>query len=299
MYGTGGQKRVSDEFVRNFILALPAVEEQEEIAAFLDSETAKIDALIEEQWRLVELLKEKRQATISHAVTQGLNEGIDKKSSGTDWLGTIPALWSISPIIHITEKLSYGFTNPMPITDEGPLLLTANDIGDGEIDYESARKTSSEAYTHDLTEKSRPKLNDILITKDGTLGRVSLHDGREACINQSIASLRVNPRFARPAFVALALQSALYKSRMIHDAGGTTIKHIYISRLAKMQFAYPGLAEQDQILTSTAKAIEGFANLIGNAECLISVLQERRSALISAAVTGKIDVRGFERKDAA
>ena len=98
MYGAGGQKRVPDSFVRDFATAFPPLPEQSQIAAFLDHETAKIDALIAEQHRLMELLKEKRQAVISHAVTKGLNPDAPMKPSGIEWLGDVPVHWEVHPL---------------------------------------------------------------------------------------------------------------------------------------------------------------------------------------------------------
>jgi type I restriction enzyme S subunit len=299
MYGAGGQKRVPDSFVRNFATSFPPIEEQHKIARALDQETAKIEALVWEQRRLIELLKEKRQAVISHAVTKGLNPDAPMKDSGVAWLGEVPTHWSVTPIGHLCTHISYGFTNPMPETEEGPYMLTANDVDYGRIRYETARRTSSEAWLKALTDKSRPQEGDILITKDGTLGRVAVHDGQLACINQSVASLRVKEQSVKPAFMAICLQGSLYQARMIYEAGGTTIKHIYISRLTKMPVAYPSLPEQDSILSKLSEALIEFNTLIGEATRTIDLLQERRTALISAAVTGKIDVRGLATEDAA
>ena len=98
MYGAGGQKRVPDDFVRNFPTAFPPLKEQTAIAAFLDRETAKIDELVAEQQRLMDLLKEKRQAVISHAVTKGLNPHAPMQRSGVEWLGDVPAHWNVPPV---------------------------------------------------------------------------------------------------------------------------------------------------------------------------------------------------------
>ena len=277
--------------IRSFALLVPPLPEQTQIAAFLDRETAKIDALVAEQRRLMELLKEKRQTVISHAVTQGLNPHAPMKPSGIEWLGDVPAHWEVTPIGHLSESLSYGFTNPMPTTDEGPYMLTANDVDYGKVKYDSARRTSFDAFSNDVTEKSRPKKGDVLITKDGTLGRVAIHEGQDACINQSVASLRVKLELLRPEFMSTCLLGGLYQGRMIYDAGGTTIKHIYISRLAKMPIAYPSLAEQDQVMAFLWDEMIKFDTLAAEAQRAIALLQERRTALISAAVTGQIDVR--------
>ena len=111
MYGAGGQKRVPDDFVRDFAIALPPVDEQVVINAFLDRETAKIDALIAEQQRLIELLKEKRQAVISHAVTKGLDPTVRMKDSSVEWLGQVPEHWEVGKIKKYLSTCSGGTPN--------------------------------------------------------------------------------------------------------------------------------------------------------------------------------------------
>ncbi len=265
-----------------------------DIADFLDRETQKIDTLVLGKQRLLELLQERRAALTSHAVTSGLHDGAPMRDSGSVWLGRIPASWEIQPLGRYLRRITYGFTNPMPAEDEGPYMLTANDIGDGEILWAQARRTSTEAFAWDLTDKSRPRAGDVLVTKDGTLGRVAVHDGRPACVNQSVAVLRSNGTL-RPGFLSAMLRAEPYKSRVVFDAGGTTIRHIYITRLAKMLCAVPPLAEQDDILAHVARMDAESTAMGGVVGRAIDALHEYRSALITAAVTGQIDVRTYRR----
>jgi type I restriction enzyme S subunit len=279
--------------IMNIRVAVPSAhDEQAAISAFLDRETKKIDALVAEQERLIALLKEKRQAVISHAVTKGVKSSVPVRNTKYDWLGFVASHWIPSIVGYICEFISYGFTNPMPSTDEGPYLLTANDIGYGIVHYSTARHTTMEAY-RGLTEKCRPIKNDILLTKDGTLGRVAIHDGTETCVNQSVALLRVIKEKVIPEFLLWLLQGGAYQEKMQYDAGGTTIKHIYITRLSKMPVFLPSLDEQCEIVEYLNDRVAKFDNLISNANKAIALLEERRTALISAAVTGKIDVRGL------
>lgn len=279
---------------------VPSLDEQKQVADFLDRETARIDALIDKKRRLLELLEEKRLAIITHAVTKGLDPSAPMKDSGIDWLGQIPAHWELRPIAGIQRRITYGFTNPMPTEDDGPYMLTANDIDYGRIRYETARRTSQDAFDRDLTDKSRPRKNDLLLTKDGTLGRVALYDGlNQVCINQSVALIRLQEELVRPSFVALALMSTSYQDMMLFNAGGTTIKHIYITRLAKMPFAYPPIAEQDDVLCRVELLLAPLRRLIASTMISINFLEEYRAALITNAVTGKIDVRGAAEKEAA
>lgn len=291
MYGAGGQKRVPDDFVRDFSFGVPPLPEQRAIAGFLDREVAKLDGLVAEQRRLIALLAEKRQAVISHAVTRGLDPTAPLKPSGIDWLGDIPEGWEVAKIGAVCERMTYGFTNPMPTTVDGPFMLTAADIVDGRINYGSARLTSEEAFQTLLTDKSRPVQGDVLVTKDGTLGRVAVADGSRVCINQSVALLRPRQEIVIPDFLCQILSADVYQARMLFDAGGTTIKHIYISRLAQMPIAVPSIKAQSEILDWLAEKRPELDTLTTTAQSAITLLQERRAALISAAVTGKIDVR--------
>ena len=243
---------------------------------------------------MIELLQEKRQAVISHAVTKGLDPDVPMKDSGVEWLGEVPAHWEVSRVGWLLTDLTYGFTNPMPTEDDGPKMLTANDIGWGTVLYETARSTSVSAFKELLTDKSRPRKGDVLLTKDGTLGRVALHDGRPACINQSVALLRPYEKRLSPRFLVTLLQASSYQRKMIFDAGGTTIKHIYITRLSHMPLALPPTSEQISIVEATQSLDCRYKKLIDTGLKTISLLTERRSALISAAVTGKIDVRNWQ-----
>lgn len=289
-----GATLLNQELIGSVRFYAPVREEQTKIAGFLDHETARIDELIEEQKRLIGLLKEKRQAVISQAVTKGIDPTVPMKDSGVEWLGEVPAHWHVTKLGWVLNELTYGFTNPMPTEDLGPVMLTANDIGWGVVLYDQARSTSEFAFKEMLTDKSRPRAGDLLLTKDGTLGRVAVHDGRPACINQSVALLRPDYRFLKSDFLCGLIQASRYQAKMIFDAGGTTIKHIYITILAKMNVAIPPLDEQKALLNYMNEEIGRFDRLTSKAEQVVVLLQERRSALISAAVTGKIDVRGWQ-----
>ena len=290
---TGIQNLDGASYLSEYV-GTPGDREQCGIATFLDRETAKIDALVETKERLIELLQEKRTALITRAVTRGLDPNVPMKDSGVEWLGEMPANWEMKPLSYKLERITYGFTNPMPTADEGPYMLTALDIGDGQILYENARRTTNDAFERDLTDKSRPRGGDLLLTKDGTLGRVAVADGRRVAINQSIALLRFD-RSVHVRFMQHLLLAAPYQDRMAFEAGGTTIKHIYISRLARMPIGIPPKQDQKVISDFVGQEKTKADILIAKVHQAIDHLKEYRTALISAAVTGKIDVR----KDAA
>ena len=156
--------------------------------------------------------------------------------------------WHEAPLQDFLTRITYGFTNPMPTTEDGPYKITARDINGGRILYEQARSTSDHAYRNDITDKSRPDMGDVLVTKDGTLGRIAVVDRRNICINQSVALLKPSNRI-RSRFLKYLLEEPINFARMIGDADGTTIKHIYVTRLGKMLVRVPSLSTQDKIVT--------------------------------------------------
>jgi type I restriction enzyme S subunit len=259
-----------------------------------------VDRLVAKKRELIERLKEKRTALISRTVTRGLPPAAARaaglpanpplKPSGIEWIGEVPKHWTLKRVGDEFQFISYGFTNPMPTTNEGPRMVTANDVNNGRVLLESARCTEEVDFTK-LTRKSKPRRRDILVTKDGTLGRVGVVESDEPfCINQSVALLRPKP-LANERFIAQALQSPPYFDRMVFEAGGTTIKHIYITRLARMPFGAPPLPEQAAIAAYLDLETVKLDALVGKVEEAVERLQEYRTALITAAVTGKIDVR--------
>jgi type I restriction enzyme S subunit len=280
----------------NLIFPEICLEKQRAIVDFLDRETARIDQLIEKKQRLIVLLAARYGTAASDAVSGRTRHAGSMSDSGLDWIGELPAHWAISRVGWLQKRITYGFTNPMPIADEGPFLLTANDINDGRILYESARHTTLDAFTHELTDKSRPQLGDVLLTKDGTLGRVAVHDGREVCINQSVALLRPMPSRLRSYFLAAVLESQRYQDRLIYEAGGTAIKHIYITRVAKMPFPLPPLPEQDKIIEEVRLLRARYVTSRDAIRLSIHRLNEFRAALITAAVTGQLDAAIWNRR---
>jgi type I restriction enzyme, S subunit len=283
--------------IRDIVIGVPDVGMQQRICAYLEEQLARVDGLISKKQRLIGLLEEKRAALISRAVTQGLDPGVPMKDSGLEWLGRIPAHWEVKPLGSVTQRITYGFTNPMPTADEGPYMLTANDIGDRRIIWCTARRTTLEAFRTELTDKSRPRPGDILLTKDGSLGRVALFDRADghACINQSVALLRLKES-AIPEFIRDCLSAANYQYKLLIDAGGTAIKHIYITRATKMAIAIPCRREQAAIAEHVKRVSDGIESASAALRNSIDQLREYRSSLITAAVTGQLDVRKHEKR---
>lgn len=214
-----------------------------------------------------------------------------KPGSQQTEVGVIPIDWEVAPLATLTAFISHGFTVPMPVAEHGIYLITARDIYHGKIQFDSARRTTEVAYNTLLTAKSRPQPGDILLTKDGTLGRLALVDTRRVCINQSVAILRPNSKTV-PEFLKVALEAQHYQRRMLQDAGGSAIQHISISIVNRMPMAVPPLAEQAAI----AKALCDADAFLQSLEALLAKKRQLRQGASEELLTGKRRLPGFRAR---
>ncbi|MEB0030517.1 restriction endonuclease subunit S [Undibacterium sp. RTI2.1] len=280
-----------DTFV-NFRFAMPHLIEQEKIANFLDHETAKIDTLIAKQQELIKLLKEKRQAVISHAVTKGLNPNAPMRDSGVEWLGEVPAHWSVSSIgyhAQISTGATPDRTNSEYWNGDIPWIKT------GEVRYNEIFET--EEYITELAISN----SSVKVSPAGTLlmamygqgvtrGRVAIL-GVPATYNQACAAINASERFFNQ-YLRYYFMSAYHA---IRDGGNETSQmNLNADIVGKFKVAIPDLEEQHQIVEFLDRGLERLDSLIEHAVSAIDLIQERRTALISAAVTGKIDVRDWQ-----
>jgi type I restriction enzyme S subunit len=279
--------RASWEFVAGIALASPPKAEQQAIATFLDTETAKIDGLMAEQRALVALLKEKRQAVISHAVTKGLNPAAPMKDSGVAWLGEVPEHWDVKSIKWISP-VQRG-ASPRPIDDpkyfddDGEYAwVRISDVSasDGEL-RETTQRLSDLGSS--LSVKVEP--GDLFISIAGTVGKPCI-TSIKACIHDGFVyfpKLKLNPQFFFRIFEAEICYGGLGKF-------GTQL-NLNTDTIGSIKVAVPPPEELTKLLTFIDKETTQLDTLTQEAQTAIALLQERRTALISAAVTGKMDVR--------
>ncbi|RQU72142.1 restriction endonuclease subunit S [Burkholderia cenocepacia] len=294
MYGAGGQKRVPDDFVRNFAWAFPPLPEQTAIAAFLDRETSKINSLIAEQEKLLTLLTEKRQATISHAVTRGLSPDAPMKDSGVVWLGDVPAHWKVVPLAYRYNIQLGKMLDSAKIT--GDHLRPYLRVFDVQWGYINTDELPVMDFDEDAREKFRLAPGDILVNEGGSYpGRSAIWRGTlDECYYQK-ALHRLRPYSAETdttQFFYYVLFWAAHHGVFSYGGNETTIEHLPAEKLRRYRFAFPPIEEQSQIATFLNVETAKLDALRAEAERAIDLLKERRSALIASAVTGKIDVRG-------
>jgi type I restriction enzyme S subunit len=296
-------QNVSAEKYASIHIPQPPVNEQQAIASFLDRETAKIDALIAEQQRLIELLQEKRQAVISHAVTKGLNPDAPMKDSGIEWLGEVPAHWEVTRLGFMSSRIGSGKTpsgGGENYQEQGVLFIRSQNV------YDDGLRLDDVAYITDEVDAdlqaSRVQSGDILLNITGaSLGRTCLvpESFPRANVNQHVCIIRLHePQFRF--FIAYALQSNVMKRLFDYVQNGAAREGLNYSQISKLPLLLPKtVGEQWEIVGFINEYVAINDRLISESNKGISLLQERRSALISAAVTGQIDVRGLAPKDAA
>jgi len=295
MYGAGGQKRVPDSFVRDFTTALPPLDEQSCIVTVLDRETAKIDALIAEQKRLMELLQEKRQAVISHAVTKGLNPDSPTKPSGVEWLGDVPESWDVIPLKRDLEFVTSGSRGwAEHYTEEGDLFIRiANLTRDSiRLDLSDVQRV----VVPDGAEGSRTRVRDgdVLFSITAYLGSVAVVPAvlEPAYVSQHVALARTLQVRLLPEWVGyVALSDVGQTWFKLQSYGGTKIQ-LSLDDIRNLPIPVPPIEEQRSILLELEGQLSSLATLAYESARLVDLLQVRRNTLISSAVTGQIDVRG-------
>lgn len=270
---------------------LPPLTEQLAIADFLARETAKIDALVDEQTRMIELLKEKRQAVISHAVTKGLYPKAPMKPSGIDWLGDIPSHWQVVGLTkYLSSLVDYRGRTPTKV-DDGVFLVTARNIRDGSIDYRASEDFIAESEYEAVMSRGKPAIGDVVFTTEAPLGQVANLDRPDIALAQRVIKFRGEPAVLDNYFLKYWLMGSFSQADMERLATGSTALGIKGSKVGQLRLCIPPLAEQEAIVRFISAALAALKDLSSEAEQAIELLGERRSALISAAVTGQIDVR--------
>lgn len=293
MYGAGGQKRVPDDFVQQFVVALPSVSEQGHIVRFLEREMAKIDALVAEQERLIELLHEKRQAVIAHAVTAGLNPEASMKSSGIEWLGDLPAHWTFGCLTRIADRVIVGIAEAAThaYSDEGTSILRSTNIRAGAIIGEILRVNTSFA---DERASKRLEVGDLVTVRTGNAGVTAVVpkelDGCQ-CFTMLVTSL--SDGFV-PEYYCYWLNSLPAQRYFALEGWGTAQVNISVPILKALPAPFPPITEQRAIVEYLDQHLRRIDSLVKESELAARLLRERRGALISAAVTGTIDVRCIE-----
>jgi len=294
------QRVLNMSTLASFYVTVPSCQEQVSIVNFLERETAKIDTLIAEQQRLIELLQEKRQAVISHAVTKGLNPEVPMKDSGVEWLGEVPEHWEVQKVKHFCRHIEQGWSPQCEneaSEGDAPGVLKVGCVNGGIF-----RAGENKRLPPDLSPipEYSVRKGDLLISRANTKELV----GSAAVVSEDypwlficvkLYRITVDPSLATASFLALYLGSSEVRGQVELGASGASqsMQNISQSVLMELPIALPDLVEQEAIRNTIANECCSIDELVAEGSRGIQLLQERRSALISAAVTGQIDVQGL------
>ncbi len=285
--------RANWEYIGNLPIPKVPVNEQHTIAAFLDRETTRIDALIEKKQRFIELMEEKRQALITQAVTKGLDPDVEMKDSGIEWLGEVPAGWGLIRLKNaISSPLRYGATESGEEYDPDlPRYVRITDIGEDGILKENTKKSIP-------IDIARPYLliyGDILFARSGaTVGKTFLYldSWGAAAYAGYLIRASINQKILDPRFVRYFCRSTHYWNWISSVFIQATIQNISADKYANLMIPLPSIEEQRSIIAYLDCDTDKIGEILGTTQNQVQKLHEYRTALISAAVTGKIDVRG-------
>lgn len=291
MTGAGGLRRVSDEAIKNFRIRCVSTQEQDAIVGFLDEHVGAIDKAIERNQRLIKAIQEERNVMIARAVTHGLDPNVTMKDSGVAWFGLMPAHWRVTKIKHISERV-VDCLHTTPNYDgqvKYPAIRTA-DVEPGKILIEQARLVSEEVY-FERTSRLRPMAGDILYSREGERFGIAalVPDGVELCLGQRMMMFRIKQNVYSK-YVMWLLNSPPIYQQVIEKNAGSTSPHINIEEVINFEIALPGIEEQKNIANYVEVNYGISGKIIRKCKEMTRVLQEYSSTLITAAVTGQIDV---------
>lgn len=282
---------IPKDVISHYKIPLKSLKYQNKIVAYLDQEVAKIDALVKKKIRLVELLEEKKKATISQAVTKGLNH-VKMKSSGIDWLGDIPEHWEIIKLKYTANKISTGTTPDgydQPIEEDDESIVNWFTPGDFTDNF-NLLNNSRRKLTKEIIENNKLSLfsnNSIMFVGIGaTLGKVSISDF-DFYTNQQLNIIELKQEFDKM-FIGLSLSSLIEFSKIY--ANSATLPILNQQKLGEIQIAVPSLNEQIEISDFLKKYMINHSTLNTKINNSIDLLKEKRTGIISAAINGEINI---------
>ncbi len=288
----GTRDRVSRSMLGSIPIQKPPLREQRAISTFLDRETARIDALIEKKERLIELLQEKRAALITQAVTRGLDPAVPMKDSGVEWIGEIPEHWQARRIAMVAAKITNGYVGPTRdiFVNEGIRYLQSLHIKNGLIDFERHPYFVTADWSHEH-EKSILAEGDILVVQTGGIGQVAVVPKEFiGCNCHALIIIRLKRGLGVGAWIARSLESDYGQQALGWSQTGALHPHLECGFVREIRIALPPPDEQTRILKDLENLLAKHDALSAKIQEAIARLKEYRTALISALVTGKVEM---------
>lgn len=274
----------------------PPLDEQRAITDYLDRETERIGALIEKKEQLIDLLEEKRTALISRVVTQGLDRDVEMQDSGVEWLGEIPEGWEMTKLKFLAGEIIDAEHKTPPFHSDGDyLVVRTSNIRNGKLKYDDAKYTNRDGF-EEWTQRGVPQPGDILFTREAPAGEACVvPDGVDLCLGQRVVLIRPNTEVLNNRFCMYSLYGRVTDEYVSVRSQGSTVDHFNMSDIYNIPIPHPSLDEQRDIIKYIDDRRAKIDGLIKVVERGVERLKEYQTALISAAVTGRIDVREESR----
>lgn len=292
-----GIPHVDGMYVRNLLLFVPPIQEQQQIVQFLDEKTELIDRLLSIKERKIDLLKQQRISLINEVITKGLNPKVKLKDSGVEWFGEIPEHWNVTNLRYYVIKVGSGVTprgGSEVYVDEGVIFLRSQNIHFDGLRLEGVSKITEQ--THIKMKGSKVNFNDVLLNiTGGSIGRCCVVEiQNEMNVNQHVSIIRTKKDKLLPFFLNFILQSDLGQSQVVYNQTGGNREGLTFENIKNFIIPIIELSEQQQIVEYLESRTMKINDLVFMEENKINILKEYRQSLISEVITGKIDVRTYQ-----
>lgn len=278
--------------LKDVTFLLPPLPEQRAIAVFLDGKCATIDEAVRIKEKQIRLLVERRQILIQQAVTRGLNPNAPMKDSGIDWIGQIPAHWSIAKLKFLTNKIVDGTHFTPEYLDEGIPFLRVTDLSqmkEGKIQWDSVRRISMNAHK-ELSKRANAEFGDVLLSKNGTIGLTKVIDWQdEFSFFVSLCLIKLRSELNAHYFEAF-FNSPLVDQQLFFGSFRTSVTNLHLERIKELLIVVPPIEEQSELVAHISEISSPLDEAIALKKTQITALREYKTSLINAAVTGKIKV---------
>lgn len=290
---TSAQSGIYMGTLKELPILLPDIDIQKRIIGFLESKTKKIDVCISHKQKLIDILREHRQSIIDEGITKGLGKNAELKDSGVKWIGEIPKDWRITKIKYTTYvkgRIGWQGLTSDEFIDEGPYLVTGTDIINGSVDWESCYHITEERYRE--APPIQLKNGDILITKDGTIGKIAMVEGipDKAILNSGLFVIRNLKEDYITKYLYWILKSKCFLDYIGYLETGSTIKHLYQETFENFSFPLPSKKQQKEIIEYIEIRVSKIDEIINDIYAQIDKFIEFKQSMIDEAVTGKVKI---------
>lgn len=283
------------EKMKKINIPIPPVTEQEEIAIALDLEIDKINSIISDTQQSIIELKKYKQSLITETVTKGLDKTVEMKDCGIEWIGNVPidrVLYRVKNVFYLKGRIGWQGLTSKEYKQKGPHLITGTDFENGRVNWESTVRISEERYLE------APDIHiyngDLLITKDGTVGKVAIVNNapEKVSLNSGVLLIRRQKEAIVKVeyFYYVLLSDVFWKWYRLNDLGASTIKHLYQGQFYNFSFPVPDEEEQQQIVEFLDNKTSKIDSLIADKEKMITEYESYKKSLIYEYVTGKKQV---------